>query len=444
MTDEEATLFGTAELTAEQQAQRNELAAAGAAIRGQTEAAFDTDLDITTAEVRAGQLVATKDRNDAELSYTLHTLRANKAFLNAGYDTFQEYVESKLKFSVAKANNLATRWEHFLSLGLSTTVFSGEHPVSWSKFGELIPGIKSGIVDSGSIDVWLPMTTVDGPYNLTNTGISKLIKAEVADQNAEEDPDQTKDLVIKVTADDKAYILRYIDTLEQATGLLGAGEVVRAALEAKVTDVAMDNEDVRKTYGVVRLIEIAQHMAPGIQFICLASEASGYTEENLGVVPISKLYQDVNDRNRVVVSASREEAEALLGTEIDEFDISVAGEEPVAHEEPTTDVEIFEDIEDSVPLVVPQEPVPQAPPAAPSDSEWEDVGEFEMPDFESMGAREINTLAREFAAELIQAKALTKAQLTEYRTGVSGTSAEKAEAVCTYLINLANENNLAL
>lgn len=335
MTDQTDALFGTEGHANEIQAQRNELAAITAELRGREEVAFDTELDTATAEVLATQLVSTKDQNDAQLSYALHVLRTDKAYLNAGYDSFQEYVENKLRFSVAKANNLATRWEHFVALGLSTNVLTGTNPVSWGKFAELIPGVKAGVIDDQSIDVWLPLTRTDGHLSLNNTGIAKFVKAEIAALDQEEDPDQPKDFTIKVTADDRANILQYIDTIEQGTGMLGAGEVVRSALEAKVTDIASNSEDIRRTFGIVKLIEMAQNMAPGIQLIAIASAESGYNPENLGVVPYTSLYQNGDEPGSVVLATSAEEAAQALGSEnIVEIPLAVAGAPQEAVEEP--------------------------------------------------------------------------------------------------------------
>ena len=259
---------------------------------------------------------APRTRTTHSSPHALHVLRTDKAYLNAGYDSFQEYVENKLRFSVAKANNLATRWEHFVAPGLSTNVLTGPNPVSWGKFAELIPGVKAGVIDDQSIDVWLPLTRTDGHLSLNNTGIAKFVKAEIAALDQEEDPpDQPKDFTIKVTADDRANILQYIDTIEQGTGMLGAGEVVRAALEAKVTDIAFNSEDIRRTFGIVKLIEMAQNMAPGIQLTAIASADSGYNPENLGVVPYTSLYQNGDEPGSVVLATSAEEAAQALGSD---------------------------------------------------------------------------------------------------------------------------------
>jgi len=334
--DNDTSLFGTEAHSEETLRMRQELIDAGRAIRANDEVAFDMDLDTASAEVLATQLASQKDMGEAQLSYALHVLKENKAWVDHGFETFQDYVEAKIQISAPKASALATRWENFIGVGLSSAALGGEQPVSWSKFGELVPGIKAGVIDDANIDMWLPLVASTGEHALTNKGVSMLVKNDIAAAKVEEDPDQMENLTVRLSADDKANILNYINTLEQVTGMLSAGEVIRMALESKITEIAEDTEDVRKNYGLRRFKEMAERMVEGIQVIFLADPESGYSEDTLGVVPFTQVFQLQEDPTRFTLSASIEEAEEALGGAVKGFDISVPSrpqEQPAVEEE---------------------------------------------------------------------------------------------------------------
>jgi len=317
MTEPTNGLFGSENLSAEDRARLNELAAEGTRLRSSTEEAFATDLDGETAELVASQLVKTKDSSEAQLSYALFALRENRMYLNAGFDTFADYVETKLKFSSAKARNLIKRWEAFISLGLSSTVLTEDTGISWSKFGELLPGVRAGVITDQNIDVWLPLATNNGPYAMTNGGIATMVRMEVAEAGAEEEPDRMEKLSFSVTADDKANILLDIQTIQTATGILSTGDALRVALEAKVTEIATNSEDVRRNYGLSRIKDIAERMVPGIHVVFLANEEDGMTEDTLGIVPITRVYQRLDSPDSFTLAASDEDAAETLQTDVD-------------------------------------------------------------------------------------------------------------------------------
>jgi len=409
MTDSEQllpALFNTTTLSNEQALVRRQLVEAAQPIIYNPDVPFATDLDPASAEVLAIGLAATKDKGDAQLSYALYVLRENKAYLTAGYDSFQEYVEARIKISAPRASALATRWESFLTVGLAANVLSGNNPVSWSKFGELVPGIKAGIVDHGNIDVWLPIVATEGEFSLTNAGISKLIKAEIAGAAAEETPDQMETFSVRVTADEKAHMLRFIQTIEEATGILGAGDIIVTSLEAKVTEIATDSEDVRKNYGLARFKDIAEKMAPGIQVVFLADAGSGYTEATLGVVPVTKLYSTAPITGQVMLAASIEEAKAVLGETVYETLISVSNEEET--DNTVSDI-VYEEVE------------------------------------EEMTLSDITNTNKVIAKELVSRGLLSKEDIARIRKNseeVGVSTKERAKATLTQLTVLARENNV--
>lgn len=411
-------IFGSDERTAETQALINKLAKVGSSIRGNDTVAFDTDLDKTTAELRAGQLVATKDKGEAELSYTLWFLKDQKAYLDAGYESFNEYVESKIRFSSSKASSLASRWEAFLSVGLAPNVLTGPNAVSWSKFGELVPGIKHNVIDDSNIDQWLPFTTVDGEFNLTNTGIAKMVKGEIAAGAAEEDPDKLEKLTVSMTADDKVNALRYISTIEEATGVLGAGEVLRMALESKVTEIAEDSEDVRKNYGLTRLKDIAERMVPGIEVVFLCTDGIGYTEDGLGIVPYTRVYRSDDDHDKFMLAASLEEAQESLGENISVFPLVIKGgsEEGIYAEEASE--EVVDAIEDFVGLT-PEDSGEDEYEEYDEEAELEEEEEEEdvttLVDYDSMTAAQISKENKELATELVKSKLMNMDDLKEIK-----------------------------
>lgn len=447
-TDNDPTLFGTEGHSEETLRMRQELINAGRSIRANEEVAFDTDLDTASAEVLATQLASQKDMGEAQLSYALHVLKENKAWIDHGFETFQDYVEAKIQISAPKASALATRWENFVGVGLSSAALGGDAPVSWSKFGELVPGIKAGVIDDANIDMWLPLVASTGEHALTNKGISMLVKNDIAAAAVEEDPDQMQSLTIRLSADDKANVLNYINTLEQATGMLSGGEVVRMALESKITEIAEDTEDVRRNYGLRRFKEIAERMVEGIQVIFLADPSAGYTEESIGVIPFTQVFQLQDDATQFTLAASADEAEEALGGAVTGFDISVAArpqtEEFAANEddEPVEDVEPLnpEDVEEHVPddLESPDEVADDF--GSDDDTEWADVDEDDDADYTVMDTSEIKTIVKDLMAELVDSgittEAATKAKCQELKAELLDTR-ETAIALCKYLNGLA-------
>ena len=315
MSDTIQSLFGSEELTAEQQVFKNKLAAEGSKIRSLTEPAFDTEVDPETAEVMALQLVKQKDASEAQLSFVLYTLKENSYYMNEGYEKFADYVERKLKFSSAKASNLAKRWAAFIELGLSATVLSENGGIAWNKFGELMPGVNAGVISADNIDEWLPLTANAGDHVLPCVGIQKLVRAEIANTKAEEDPDQLEKLTFSLTADDKAWILRDIQVLEEATGITVGAEIIRMALESKITELATDSADVRTMLGLVRLKEIAESIAPGIRVLYAVAPDCDLDEATLGIQPVSRIYQDVNDPGNMTVAYDADTAAEILGSD---------------------------------------------------------------------------------------------------------------------------------
>jgi hypothetical protein len=445
-------LFGSEERTVETQKKINELASIGAKIRGGEEVAFSTDLDKTTAEVRAGQLVVTKDAGEAELSYTLWLLKDQKAYLDAGYESFNDYVESKIKFSSSKASSLASRWEAFLAMGLAPNVLAGPSAISWSKFGELVPGIKHGVIDDSTIDTWLPFIVNDGPYMLPNSGIIKMVKSAIAETAAEDDPNKLEKLTVSMTADDKEHALRYINTIEEATGVLGAGEVLRMALESKVTEIAEDSEDVRQNYGLTRLKNIAERMVPGIEVVFLATDGAGYTEEGLGVVPYTRVYRSNVDPDQFLLAASLEEAQEALGTNISIFPLKISGIPETGEystDDDTGDLEAedeaYEEHEDEYEELE-------------DDEEYEDDDELEEEeeeeiittpsrvDYNSKTAAEISSYNKDLATELVKGKYMTKEELGQIQKIVKSKpdldTHSKAKWMNQQLIMIAESNGV--
>jgi len=319
-------LYGTDTLNAEQALMRRRLADAANVLKADKAEQFSNELDAATAEQVALALASEKDKGEAKLSYALFVLKETRAHLNAGYATFAEYVENKIRISGPRASALAARWAAFIELGLPSSLLVGDNAISWSKFGALVPGIKTGLITAQSVDTWLPLVAAAGEFALTETGITKLLKAEIAANKAEDDPEQLEALTIRLTADDKAHVLNFINTIEEATGILGAGSVVRSALEARITEIATNSEDVRRNYGLARFKEIAERMVPGIKVVFIAEPTAGYTKENLGVVPYTRLYADRSlEGVNIVLASSYEEAAETLGTVDAVYDISVPG-----------------------------------------------------------------------------------------------------------------------
>lgn len=489
--DNDTSLFGTEAHSEETLRMRQELINAGRAIRANDEAAFDTDLDTASAEVLATQLASQKDMGEAQLSYALHVLKENKAWIDHGFETFQDYVETKIQISAPKASALATRWENFIGVGLSSAALGGEQPVSWSKFGELVPGIKAGVIDDANIDMWLPLVASTGEHALTNKGISMLVKNDIAAAQVEEDPDQMQNLTVRLSADDKANVLNYINTLEQATGMLSAGEVIRMALEAKITEIAEDTEDVRKNYGLRRFKEMAERMVEGIQVIFLADPESGYSEDTIGVVPFTQVFQLQDDPTRFTLAASVEEAEEALGGAVTGYDISVASraqEEFVVEEEAPEEVEApehmdeaellsivesiagelandFEEVQyesdgEMVTMGTDEEPLnpedtedeeefdidfdeDDSEPDHGHDSEdWGDVDEDDSVDYDAMDTSEIKTIVKDLMGELVDAGVITeeavKEKCQELKKELLDTR-ETGIALCKFLNELAKQ-----
>lgn len=460
--DNDTSLFGTEAHSEETLRMRQELINAGRAIRASDEVAFDTDLDTASAEVLATQLASQKDMGEAQLSYALHVLKENKAWIDHGFETFQDYVETKIQISAPKASALATRWENFIGVGLSAAALGGEQPVSWSKFGELVPGIKAGVIDDANIDMWLPLVASTGEHALTNKGINMLVKNDIAAAKVEEDPDQMENLTVRLSADDKANVLNYINTLEQATGMLSAGEVIRMALEAKITEIAEDTEDVRKNYGLRRFKEMAERMVEGIQVIFLADPESGYSEETIGVVPFTQVFQLQEDPTRFTLAASIEEAEEALGGAVTGFDIAVASraQEEFVVEETAEEVIQYESDGEMVTLSVgDEEPLNPEDTEAPDpddmefleelgdefdtsdDTEWADVDEEDdSVDYDAMETSEIKTIVKDLMGELVDAgvtsEEATKEKCQELKKELLDTR-ETAIALCKYLNGLA-------
>ena len=460
--DNDTSLFGTEAHSEETLRMRQELINAGRAIRANDEVAFDTDLDTASAEVLATQLASQKDMGEAQLSYALHVLKENKAWIDHGFETFQDYVETKIQISAPKASALATRWENFIGVGLSSAALGGEQPVSWSKFGELVPGIKAGVIDDANIDMWLPLVASTGEHALTNKGINMLVKNDIAAAKVEEDPDQMENLTVRLSADDKANVLNYINTLEQATGMLSAGEVIRMALEAKITEIAEDTEDVRKNYGLRRFKEMAERMVEGIQVIFLAAPESGYSEETIGVVPFTQVFQLQEDPTRFTLAASIEEAEEALGGAVTGFDIAVASraQEEFVVEETAEEVVQYESDGEMVTLGARDEE-PLNPEdveeddtdlleeigeefESDDDTEWGDVDEEEddddSVDYDAMDTSEIKTIVKDLMGELVDAgvttEEATKEKCQELKKELLDTR-ETAIALCKYLNGLA-------
>lgn len=465
--DNDTSLFGTEAHSEETLRMRQELINAGRAIRANDEVAFDTDLDTASAEVLATQLASQKDMGEAQLSYALHVLKENKAWIDHGFETFQDYVETKIQISAPKASALATRWENFIGVGLSSAALGGEQPVSWSKFGELVPGIKAGVIDDANIDMWLPLVASTGEHALTNKGISMLVKNDIAAAQVEEDPDQMQNLTVRLSADDKANVLNYINTLEQATGMLSAGEVIRMALEAKITEIAEDTEDVRKNYGLRRFKEMAERMVEGIQVIFLADPESGYSEDTIGVVPFTQVFQLQDDPTRFTLAASVEEAEEALGGAVTGFDISVASraQEEFVVEETAEEVVQYESDGEMVTLGAgDEEPLNPEDTEAPDpddmefleelgdefdtsdDTEWADVDEEDEEDdsvdYDAMETSEIKTIVKDLMGELVDAGVITeeavKEKCQELKKELLDTR-ETGIALCKFLNALAKQ-----
>ena len=465
--DNDTSLFGTEAHSEETLRMRQELINAGRAIRANDEVAFDTDLDTASAEVLATQLASQKDMGEAQLSYALHVLKENKAWIDHGFETFQDYVETKIQISAPKASALATRWENFIGVGLSSAALGGEQPVSWSKFGELVPGIKAGVIDDANIDMWLPLVASTGEHALTNKGISMLVKNDIAAAQVEEDPDQMQNLTVRLSADDKANVLNYINTLEQATGMLSAGEVIRMALEAKITEIAEDTEDVRKNYGLRRFKEMAERMVEGIQVIFLADPESGYSEDTIGVVPFTQVFQLQDDPTRFTLAASIEEAEEALGGAVTGFDISVASraQEEFVVEETAEEVVQYESDGEMVTLGAgDEEPLNPEDTEAPDpddmefleelgdefdtsdDTEWADVDEEDEEDdsvdYDAMETSEIKTIVKDLMGELVDAGVITeeavKEKCQELKKELLDTR-ETGIALCKFLNALAKQ-----
>ena len=458
-TDNDTSLFGTEGHSEETLRMRQELINAGRSIRANEEVAFDTDLDTASAEVLATQLASQKDMGEAQLSYALHVLKENKAWIDHGFETFQDYVEAKIQISAPKASALATRWENFVGVGLSSAALGGDLPLSWSKFGELVPGIKAGVIDDANIDMWLPLVASTGEHALTNKGISMLVKNDIAAADVEEDPDQMQNLTIRLTADDKANVLNYINTLEQATGMLSGGEVIRMALEAKITEIAEDTEDVRKNYGLRRFKEIAERMVEGIQVIFLANPEAGYTEESIGVVPFTQVFQRQDDPTQFTLAASPEEAEEALGGAVTGFDISVASQpkaeefvveaatedevdplNPEDTEAPNPDdMEFLEEVADDFES---DDDESDDDESDDDDTEWGDVDDDDSVDYEAMDTSEIKTIVKDLMGELVDAGVTTaeatKAKCQELKAELLDTR-ETAIALCKYLNKLAED-----
>lgn len=306
-------LYGTDTLNTEQALLRRRLVDAAAELKVNKEEVFSQELDATSAELVALSLASEKDKGEAKLSYALFVLKETRAYLTAGYATFAEYVENKIRISGPRASALVARWGAFLDMGLPDSVLVGENAISWSKFGALLPGIKAGIITPENIDTWLPIVATTGEFALTESGVTKILKSEIAASKAEDDPEQLESLTIKLTADDKANVLNFINTIEEATGIRGAGSVVRSALEARITEIATDSADVRKNYGLARFKDIAERMVPGVKVIFIADPELRYTRETLGVVPYTRLYADkpLTGVNIVLASSYEEAAETL-------------------------------------------------------------------------------------------------------------------------------------
>lgn len=414
--DTVSNLFGTEGLTEETRQLRQALLEEGRVIRANTVEAFDTDLDSATAEVLATRLTAEKDLGDAQLSYALYVLKENKAFLDAGYDTFQEYVENKIHISAPKASALSMRWENFIGLGLSAAALNSDNGIAWNKFGELIPGIKAGVIDDTNIDLWLPMIACGGEHALTNKGIAMLVKADIAATKAEDDPDQIENFTIRVSADDKENILRHINTIEQATGMLSAGDVVRAALESKITEIAENSEDVRKNYGLRRIKEIAERMVEGIQVIFLSSPDMEYSEDAIGVVAYTQVFQSVEDPSRFMLGIDADEAAESLGSEVQAFDLEIAGQTPV-------EKKIKESVEE------PKEKL---------------TFKLVRPNYDELTIKEVHQINKELVKDLIANSvvdvAFIKTMQSKAKIKFAGDPRKLASSICDQLLELSCDN----
>ncbi len=421
-------LFNTEEATTEQQAEINRLAAIGAEMRRNEEVAFDVDLDVASAQHLAVELVSTKDANEAHLSFALWSLKDNSAWLEAGYSDFNEYVEGKLKFSGSKGNAMSSKWGHFIDMGLAANVLTGPNAISWSKFGSLLPGIKSGVIDDSNIDVWLPYIVADGPESQTVTAIEKMVRALVNQGNVEDNPDKLTTFSIKLTADDREHIQRYVDTIGEATGQITTSDVIRTALESKITEIAEDSEDVRANYGVTRLLDIAQRMAPDTQIVCLASPDSGVTEQSIGVMPYTHVYQAQDNVERFTLALSPEAAVEALGGPVNQYPLTVA--------ETVNNTATYSQEADSAPEV---------------EENCEEAGEFvpnEVPDFEQLDDPQVRALVKSYAGQLVGAQVLTVEEFSAEQTKINsyGTipADERMQMLCSFLINLSNDTSVPL
>jgi hypothetical protein len=231
------------------------------------------------------------------------------------------------------------------------------------------------------------------------------------------------------------------------------------ALEAKITEIAEDTEDVRKNYGLRRFKEIAERMVEGIQVIFLANPEAGYTEESIGVVPFTQVFQRQDDPTQFTLAASPEEAEDALGGAVTGFDISVASQpkaeefvveaatedevEPLNPEDTEApnpdDMEFLEEVADDFES---DDDESDDDESDDDDTEWGDVDDDDSVDYEAMDTSEIKTIVKDLMGELVDAGVTTaeatKAKCQELKAELLDTR-ETAIALCKYLNKLAED-----
>lgn len=288
------------------------LALIGKEVLKQTDVPFDIDLVPEVAQETAKVLAASRDADEANLSFVLYFLLKEGAHMTFGYDKFADYAEAVFHMSAAKASALAARYESFVTVGLHPGVLGGENPVSWSKFGELVPAVKAGVISDKNIEIWIPFILKSGEHALPNSALKKMIKNELTESAASDDPDGLRKFSFQLDNSSHAHMMDYIETLSKVTGENNVGELVVTAMENRVASLADGSTEALESLGVINLINMIKRKVPGADILVITHEEQGYTKEALGVVPATHIY--LTDDNIPGIASSDEEAAELLGS----------------------------------------------------------------------------------------------------------------------------------
>lgn len=259
---------------------------------------------------RATTLNGERDAGEMELSALLHAAQEMNLHTVEGFANLSELAQERMGISGSKARTLANNYGYFTSLGLEPKLFSGKNAISYSKFKELIKGIKAEVITSRNILEWLPLLTNSGPTALSLRDIQKRVKETLMKAGGEDGEDQVtmKKFAFEVPSDQLETYADILETLKESLGVDSDSAAILRSLQSTASANIEGAEGQVAYMGLSGLRKMMAGTAPVIPVIIPDDE--NVTFDTVGVPVVPTLYFAMKATNPEACFATSKEAAA--------------------------------------------------------------------------------------------------------------------------------------